>query len=74
MNSHPLLGLQVHAAQQVGEARVGAERIEDWVNLNTHGQRAVLEIRPRCLPVSLGDELHALPTPPRGSDQISPPS
>ena len=28
------LGLQIHAAQQVGEARIGAQGIEGWVHLD----------------------------------------
>jgi hypothetical protein len=30
-------GLQVHAAQEVGEAGVRAKRIEDWVHFNHSG-------------------------------------
>src|ERR1700758_5773837 len=28
------LGLQIHAAQEVGEARVRAQRVESWVRFN----------------------------------------
>jgi hypothetical protein len=34
LNSRLVLRLQVHAAQQVGKARVGAQRIEEWVHLD----------------------------------------
>jgi hypothetical protein len=36
-------GLKIHAAQQVGEARVRAQRIECWIDFNTsktHSKRS----------------------------------
>jgi hypothetical protein len=33
LKRNPRLRLQIHAPEQVGKARVGAQLIEEWVNL-----------------------------------------